>query len=295
MHPTRLQQLVRLALPTALQNMLVSVLGMSDVFMVTALGAAAVAAIGISAKLHFVLIMIMAGLGTAISILVAQHHGRGNHKAAQGILSLGVLSGLALLVPFALVFLFAPELLLGLLTQDENLIRYASGYLRITIPLLFLTHVIICYESALRARSETVAPLVLATVAIVLNIALNYLLIYGVGPFPQLGVMGVAVASVIARTIQLLLFLAYLSMRRHPLRLTRLYQTRQLMRPYIKSYRHAAAPLTVNFTMWGFGTFVYHGIASHVGTEALASLSLISRSKACITPSFLVLSRPVRC
>jgi Na+-driven multidrug efflux pump len=88
--------------------------------------------------------------------------------------------------------------------------------------------------------------------------------------------MGVAVASVIARTVQLLLFLGYLTHRRHPLRLINLYRTRQLMHPYVKSYRASALPLTVNFTLWGFGTFVYHGIASHVGTDALASLSLVS-------------------
>lgn len=271
-----LSQVLRLALPVAMQSVLISLLGMSDVFMVAGLGAGAVAAIGIGAKLHFVLVMVMASLGSAVSVLVAQYHGRGSTQSSQGILALGLMSGLVLMLPVAFLFTFMPEQLLSLLSDDENLIALGTSYLRITVPLLFLTHILICYESALRARSETMLPLILAAIAIVINIALNYVLIHGVWFFPELGSSGVAIASDIARFIQVLLFVWILARRHHLLSLGRLLQAKQEIKKHAKQFFTIAWPLTLNFSVWGVGSFVYHGIASAMGTDALASLSLIS-------------------
>jgi putative MATE family efflux protein len=276
MQKTLTQQILKLALPVAMQSVLISLLGMSDVFMVAGLGAGAIAAIGLGAKLHFVLIMIMAGIGSAVSILVAQHHGRGNIKATQALVALGNLSGLLLLVPISIAFFVFPRPLLSLLSTDPQMIELGVQYLRLTVPLLFFTHVIIVFESGLRARSETMTPLILASVAIVLNIALNYVLIHGIGPFPQLGVAGVAIASDIARFVQVVLLLTYLSHHRHAFRLGNLVAGFSQTRRYLKPFAQTAMPLTVNFSVWGVGTFVYHGVASLVGTDALAALSLVS-------------------
>ncbi|EAR08087.1 hypothetical protein MED297_07586 [Reinekea sp. MED297] len=259
-----------------MQSVLISLLGMSDVFMVAPLGAEAIAAIGLGAKLHFVLIMVMAGMGSAVSILVAQYHGRGDTVASQSILSLGIAAGLILLVPISVAFFAFPRQLLSLLSTDVTMIDLGVQYLRLTVPLLFFTHIIIAFESALRARAETMTPLILASGAIVMNIVLNYLLIHGIGPFPELGVAGVAIASDIARFVQVVLFLVYLSWYGHAFRLSQLINGAKVISRYVAKYARTAWPLTVNFSVWGVGTFIYHGIASKVGTDALAALSLIS-------------------
>lgn len=276
MHPNLIQQTLKLAIPVALQSLLVSLLSMSDVFMVTGLGTEAVAAIGLGAKLHFVLIMVMASFGSTVSILVAQYHGRGNQSASRAVLSLGVLAGLLLLIPLSFAFVIYPESVLKLLSQDVTLITLGTDYLRLTFPLLIFTHLIICFESALRARGETVTPLLLSSIAIVLNIALNYLLIHGVGPLPQLGVNGVAIASDIARFTQVFLLLHYLALRKHPFALSNLWLTVNALTNHVRQFLKIALPLAFNFTIWGVGTFVYHGVAAKMGTSALASISLIS-------------------
>ena len=270
------QQVLRLALPVAMQSVLVSLLGMSDVFMVTGLGAASVAAIGLGAKLHFVLIMVMASFGSAISVLVAQYHGRGNKSATQAVLTLGNVAGLLLLLPIAVAFFAFPRQLLMLLSDDAAMIALGVSYLRLTVPLLFFTHIIISFESALRSRGETMTPLILSSVAIVMNIVLNYCFIYGVGFFPALGVAGVAIASDLARLAQVVLLLLYLAHNRHEFALGNLIASAGDIRRYVPKFFKTAWPLTVNFTVWGIGTFVYHGVAAKVGTTALASLSLIS-------------------
>ncbi len=271
-----LQQVLKLALPVAMQSVLVSLLGMSDVFMVTGLGAASVAAIGLGAKLHFVLIMVMASFGSAISVLVAQYHGRGNKSATQAVLTLGNVAGLLLLLPIAVAFFAFPRQLLMLLSDDAQMIALGVNYLRLTVPLLFFTHIIISFESALRSRGETMTPLILSSVAIVMNIVLNYCFIHGVGPFPALGVAGVAIASDLARLVQVALLLMYPSRHSHTFALGNLIASASDIRRYVPKFFKTAWPLTVNFTVWGVGTFVYHGVAAKVGTNALASLSLIS-------------------
>ncbi len=270
------QQIMKLALPVALQSVLISLLGMSDVFMVTGLGAASVAAIGLGAKLHFVLIMVMASFGSAISILVAQYHGRGNKHATQAVLTLGNIAGLLLLLPIAVAFFAFPRQLLSLLSDDAQMIELGVSYLRLTVPLLFFTHIIISFESALRARSETMTPLLLSSLAIVMNIVLNYVLIHGVGIFPELGVSGVAIASDIARLVQVVLLLLYLGRHRHAFALGNLIASVTDIARFVPKFFKTAWPLTVNFSVWGIGTFVYHGVAAKVSTDALASLSLIS-------------------
>ncbi|MBU2864011.1 MATE family efflux transporter [Reinekea forsetii] len=270
------RQILKLALPVAMQSVLISLLGMSDVFMVASLGSASVAAIGIGAKIHFVLVMVMASLGSAISVLVAQYFGRGKTDSARSILLLGMVSGLFLMLPVGLLFLTAPESVLSLMSHDASMISKSASYLRITVPLLFFTHIIIAYESALRAQGETLLPLILAAVAIVINIILNYVLIHGVWLFPSLGSDGVAIASDIARGLQVLLFFGFLAVRNHSLSLTSLISARKEVHQYSKKFFITAWPLTLNFTVWGFGSFIYHAIAATQGTDALASLSLVS-------------------
>lgn len=271
-----IRQILKLALPVAAQSVLISLLGMSDVFMIAGQGPAAIAAIGLGAKLHFVLIMVMAGMGSAVSILVAQYHGRGDTQATQAILSLGNLAGLALLVPISIAFFAFPRQLLTLLSTDAAMIDLGVMYLRLTVPLLFFTHVIIAFESGLRARGETMTPLILSSGAIVMNIVLNYLLIHGIGPFPELGVAGVAIASDVARFTQVVILFVYLAHYGHVFRLSQLIHGARRMSHYVGKFTQTAWPLIVNFSVWGVGTFVYHGIASRIGTDALAALSLIS-------------------
>ncbi len=285
-----IQQVFRLAMPVAVQSMLVSVLSMSDVFMITSLGDSAIAAVGLSARVHFVLIILMAGFGMAISILVAQYHGRGNLKPSQSILAIGITIGLSFLVPVAIVLFALPANLLALLSEDGQMIALGADYLRLTVPLLFFTHIIIAYESALRARGETMLPLVLSSVAIVLNIVLNYLLIHGVGPFPTLGVSGVAIASDIARFVQVLLIVWYMHRYRHAFAVSQLYQSLTNARVYLVRYFNTAWPIIINFSLWGTGTFVYSGIAAKMGTEAMAALSLVGPIESMYHSLFMGLS-----
>ena len=93
-----------LALPVAAQMLLQSFLGMADVLMVGSLGAEAVAAVGLAAKLHFLMLITMLGVATSCAIMVAQYTGAGNFAGCQRTLAMALLVGTLFMVPFALLF-----------------------------------------------------------------------------------------------------------------------------------------------------------------------------------------------
>ncbi|MEH6452850.1 MAG: MATE family efflux transporter [Psychromonas sp.] len=269
-------RIFKIALPVALQSMLVSVLAMSDVFMVTGLGSSAVAAIGLASKMHFVLIIVMAGIGTGVSVLVAQYFSSKQNNGSQSFVLLGLMFGLVVLVPAAILFLFFPETIVMLLSDNQSLIDFAALYLRLSVPLLFLTHIIIVYEGALRAQGNTMLPLIAAAIAIAINILLNYLLIHGFWQVPALGLAGAAIASDIARLLQVIILLVYLARKKHMFAINTLVNGANLMAAHAKQFWQITWPLCLNFSIWGFGTFAYHAIASISGTNALAAISLVS-------------------
>tara|TARA_R110001583_G_scaffold112917_6_gene263125 strand:+ start:2873 stop:4273 length:1401 start_codon:yes stop_codon:yes gene_type:complete len=276
LHTVDWNKIFKIALPVALQSVLVSVLAMSDVFMVTGLGSSAVAAIGLAAKMHFVLILVMASIGTGVSILVAQYFSSNEPSGSQSFVLLGLLSGILLLIPISLIFFILPEAMIMLLSDDKNLIEFGAVYLRLSVPLLFLTHIIIVYEGALRSQANTMLPLIVAAIAIGINILLNYLLIHGFWQIPALGLAGAAIASDVARLIQVILLLVYLGHKKHMFSISALMTNFDLVIMHSKQFWQTTWPLCLNFSVWGLGTFAYHAIASISGTEALAAVSLVS-------------------
>jgi Na+-driven multidrug efflux pump len=119
-------------------------------------------------------------------------------------------------------------------------------------------------------------PLIVAAIAIVINILLNYLLIHGFWQIPALGLAGAAIASDIARLLQVIILLVYLQQKKHMFSINALIVNIDFMLLHAKQFWQTAWPLCLNFTVWGLGTFAYHAIASISGTDALAAVSLVS-------------------
>lgn len=270
-----LKQILKLAVPVALQSALVSTLGMVDVVMVSTLGAAEIAAVGLGAKIHFVAIMIMASLGTGCSVMVAQYWGTRNHQGVQRITALAMVLGLFLLLPLTWAFYLQPAWFVGLATTDPAVLGLGADYLRITFPLLMLTHVIIIYESGMRAMAQPSLALWTSAGAIGINILLNYMLILGNWGMPALGIAGAAWATVLSRLLQLGIVLTVLQFKRHPLWFNWFTTLVTLPRTLVDRYWQVTWPLLINFTVWGVGMFTYNLIAGRLGTEPLAVLTVI--------------------
>ncbi|AJQ96291.1 MATE family efflux transporter [Gynuella sunshinyii] len=269
-------QLVQLALPVAIQTMLVSLLGMIDIFMVGTIGNEAVAAVGLGGKIHFVTVVIMASMATGSSVLIAQYWGTKNVQRAKSVVALALMTGIVLLtVLTALLLVFANDIF-RFSNDDPVVARLGVDYILWSAPLLLLTHAIIIYEGALRSLNQTVLPLIMAAIAIGINVLLNYALIDGHFGLPAMGVSGAALATDIARTVQVILILGYLKFSKHPLHLQLADYVKSFDPLLIRKYWRLTWPLIVNFSLWAIGSFGYHWIAGRMGTTPLAVISLIS-------------------
>lgn len=270
---TMLPEVTKLAFPVAVQSALVAILALADVLMVSDFGKEATASVGIASKWHFVAIMIMAGLSSANGVLVAQYWGKNDRCSAKTITGLALWFGIKILLPVTFVITLFSSSIMLLQTSDTKVIELGSTYLLYSFPVLLLTHVVIVVESSLRSSGDAFTPLVLAAITILVNIALNFLLIKGGFAIPALGVAGAALATTISRLLQVCLIGYYLKRRNHWLLREKVLQQTHLL---WGAYKKLAFPATASGLLWASGTLVYQMIFGHIGTTELAVFSMIA-------------------
>jgi putative MATE family efflux protein len=273
--PLLIRSILFLAIPVALQMLMQSLLGMADVLMVGHLGTAAVASVGLAAKIHFLMLVLMSGLATGASVLIAQYLGAKDTHTSQKIFAVTMLVSSLTILPFFIVFLFFSETWVGWINPDQEVVKLAATYLMITAPILLLTQWIVIYEASLRAMGHTTMPLVAGIFAAVANIVMNYALINGHWGFPALGVAGAAWATLISRCLQTLLIVGwvYFSKQIFALNLSQWKQAKD--KQQIRRYIQFSTPLVANYAIWAVGNSVYHLVTGFAGTQALAVMGVI--------------------
>ncbi|WP_459542205.1 MATE family efflux transporter [Cellvibrio mixtus] len=264
-----------LSLPVAAQMLLQSLLGMADVIMVGGLGATAIAAVGLAAKIHFLLLVLMSGLATGCSILIAQYTGAKDFASCQRTLAVTLLVGTVVMLPFTLAFGFASNIWVSWVNPDPDVVKLAAQFLIITAPVLLLTQWIVIYEASLRALGSTTMPLVAGVFAAALNIVGNYALIEGNWGFPALGVAGAAWATLSARILQLLIVVGWVYARKHGFALSLAQLRMGLDKTQINRYLAFSMPLVANYAIWAVGNSTYHLTTGYAGTNALAVMGVI--------------------
>jgi putative MATE family efflux protein len=191
--------IVRLAAPMLIAGLLQSFQNLIDLFWVGSLGPRAVAAVTIAGTVLMLLAPLFMGAATGTLALVARAIGAGRNDdacraAGQSLVLALVLGGLAGTVGFLLA-----RTVIGLLGPAPAVLPMAVSYLRIALLGSFTVFLLFMGNSALQGAGDTVRPMLIMGAANVLNMALDPLLIFGIGPLPRLGVGGAALATVIAQ------------------------------------------------------------------------------------------------
>jgi putative MATE family efflux protein len=211
-----------LAIPMVLEMLMESLFGVVDVFWVAHLGADAVATVGYTETGLTILFALALGLSTGATALVARRIGERDPKAASVVAAQAVIVGLLVSVVISVTgYIFAPDLL-RLMKASPSVIATGTGYTRTilsgstTIFLLFLINAVF------RGAGDAATAMRALWIANIVNICLNPLLIFGIGPFPRLGVTGSAVGTTIGRGVGVLFQLFILFSGRGRVRVHRL-------------------------------------------------------------------------
>lgn len=273
-NPT-LKASLKLAWPISLQNTLITMLSMIDVMMVSHLGNASVAAVGLGNRVQFVILVIATGLSWGVGILAAQYYGAGKIQKIRRSILMGITLGIVALLPIILLTFFYAGNIMALGTTDANVIAIGESYLWITMPGLIFVAAIMVFENALRSISQVKLPLLLSGAAIIVNIGLNSWLIDGGFGVQAMGVDGAAVATTVSRILHLTLLFVVLTSIKHKIKPSRNdVKSLAQLQPWKKLVR-LVLPLMFSFGVWSIGTFVYQLIYGRLGTEELAVISVL--------------------
>ncbi len=244
--------------------------------MVGHLGDEAVASVGLGNRIQFVVLIILSGVATGVGVLSAQYFGAKKYSHISPIIIKSMIIGLAFLLPvLAATFLFG-DTLVSLGTTNETIVGLGEAYLWITMPSLAFVLVVMVFENAMRGFSQVKLSMMLGTVAIVLNIILNFWLIHGGLGIEAMGVLGAAWATFIARGFHAALIIACLVITKHPVFPTRQTNAELFNKNQWQSLLKLVWPLMVSFGVWSLGTFVYQLIFGRMGTQELAVMSLMA-------------------
>jgi len=196
--------IILLAVPMVLEMCMESLFGAVDMFWVAHLGADAIATVGLTETMLTLLFVIAIGLSVGATALVARRIGEKDHAAAGAVAVQAILLGLGVSAAIALAgYIFAPDLLRVMGASDE-VVRTGSGYTRMMLSGSATVFLIILLNAVFRGAGDAAIAMRVLWLANLVNILLNPCLIFGLGPFPRLGVTGSAVGTTIGRGIGVL-------------------------------------------------------------------------------------------
>ncbi|MDD6295973.1 MAG: MATE family efflux transporter [Treponema sp.] len=260
--------------PLAIQNLISAAVGTADVVMLGYVNQTAIAATSLAGNIQFLLFMVTTGLSSGLVMLAAQYWGK------QDTLSIQTLHGIALRISaaFGLVFagaaIFTPELLMKIFTEEVQLIEAGSKYLRITgISYLFFA-VSQIFQAAFKSIERVKIVTVITTTALLLNIFLNAVFIFGLFSAPKLGIAGVALATTISRTIELFMCLAY-AKTQNDIKFS-LSNVLKFNRVLTFDFIKFSLPALGNELVWGSAFSMYSVILGHLGEDIVAANSVVN-------------------
>jgi putative MATE family efflux protein len=252
---------VLLAIPMVVEMTMESIFAVTDIFFVSKLGAGAVASVGLTESMLAIVYALGMGLGTAVTAVVARRIGERHpdgaaHATAQGLL-LGVLIAVVL---GGLGSIFAPDLL-TLMGASADVLAHGTSFARVmlggeaSVILLFLLN------AAFRGAGDAAIAMRVLLISNAINILLGPCLIFGAGPFPQLGVTGAAIATTIGRGTGAVIAFLTLVRGEHRLRVVWRHFTPDL--PQMRSLLRLAGSATFQFVV---GTASWIGLVRIIAT-----------------------------
>lgn len=274
---TLVKKLLVLVLPMALQNLMASLVSASDALMLGFLNQSSLSAVSLAGQVQFVLSLFLGAFTIGESVLAAQYWGKGEKHRLEEILGIVLRFSILVSFLFTVAALCAPDLLMRIFTNDEELIRLGASYLRITSFSYFFMGISQIYLCIMKNTGRALLSTLYSSSSVILNIIINAILIFGLLGFPKLGIAGAAIATSISRGVELALIL-FENVRQKEIRI----RMRHILRPpswLQKDYIHYTWPSLANQVIWGCGFTMTSVIMGHLGTDAVAANSIAQIAK----------------
>jgi len=267
--PKKHQKILKLSIPAAINSLLDMLQVVTDLIMVGRISAFAVAAVGLGLQSLMFVFAILTLLHVGTSALLSRFAGAGHKKRASTGLSTLLQFAFFLSLPMMVLWYFLASHIYVWFGTAPQVVALGEDYVQMLTWMMPFIFVKLVFVTALNATGDTKTPMYIKIASILLNVFLNYLFIFGNLGFPELGVMGAAVGTVIVNILELSIYL-YLYVRRKMPYMPMLHYSKSLLKRALKVGMPASFERSLTF-----GSFMlFTVIIAHYGTEVLAGYQI---------------------
>jgi len=264
------RELATLALPIALASLVSYSITLFDNMMIAPLGNTQTSAVYLSNQVALLLTMLSAAIEGTVLVLSSQLIGASLMDKARRVASLGILLALGLALVFFVLSSIFPKLVLSILTDKAQLIEAGNGFLRLLgISFLFFAPSQ-AIAAALRCIKKAKIALFSSLFALVLNVSLNFVLIYGKFGFSAMGIIGAGVATLSARIVEFSFLFIYAFFIDKELKL-RLFSIFKIDKSDIRQFFKIGAPIIATQIVWSINSFFSSSLMGHQSEEGVVT------------------------
>lgn len=275
-------QVVAVVVPIIIQNTVSNVVSLLDNVMVGRVGTLQMSAVAIVNQLLFVFNLCIFGGLAGAGIFATQYAGAHDDKGVRDCFRVKWMIALSMLACALVVLIAFPKRLIGMYLAQEMAqadaaatLGFGMDYLTVMLWGLLPFGVSQVYASTLREVGETRLPMFASVAAILVNLVFNYFLIFGKCGFPELGVTGAAIATVLSRYVETGVIMVYTHMKSHHFGFIRgAYRSLRVPKPLMISILRRGTPLLVNEFLWSSGMAVLLQCYSVRGLDVVAACNI---------------------
>lgn len=267
------RNLLRLAVPIVLQNLVTTAVSSADVIMLGFVSQDALAAGSLASQIMFILNLVYSGISSGVIMLVAQYWGKQDTFTIERIMGIGMRISILISTVFFILAFFFPALLMRIFTNDMQLVSTGIPYLKIVSFSYLFMSISQVYLCTMRTIERVIFATAANASALLLNILLNAVFIFGLLGAPKMGIAGVALATTIARGIEFVIcMLDALKFKTIRFRPSTIFERHKLLFVDFMKY---SLPAFGNEVSWGLAFSMYSVIMGHLGSDIVAANAVV--------------------
>lgn len=268
------KQLLTIAVPIAIQSMISSSVNMADVFMIGKLGATKLAALGLANQIMFLMALLLYGINSGSAVFMSQFWGKKDKQNLYKVLGIALIASVFVGMMFFLGGQFAPQFLIRIYSPDIEVINLGASYLKIVSWSYIITAISMVYGIQLRSVGILKLGVYTSIISLVINIFFNYILIFGNLGFPKLGIEGAAIATLIARIIEMIIIVSLVYRNKYPLA-CKIKEMLKFDIKFLKKLMITTIPIIANELLWALGMTGYAMVYARMSTESVAVINVV--------------------
>jgi putative MATE family efflux protein len=273
--PEYFQEVRRIAVPIIIQQLMFSLLNMLGVVLVGQKGDASVAAVGLAGQIAFLLNLVHFGIISGAAMFTAQFWGRRDVTNVRRVLGLCLMIAVSASLLFFAVSQLWPSQILRIYSKDPAVIALGTDYIRTFSWTFIFFAITFSYAFVMRSTGDVKTPTTISVIALAISTFLSYALIFGRFGFPELGILGAAVAAVIARLLECVTLLIVIYRGNSPVAAS----LRELTNFDVKFFGKVIRPMLpviLNELFWALGITTYNIIYGRMGTASYAAMNIVN-------------------